>query len=69
MPSDDQTPRTAPGEPTAPPESPAGTGVDAEALLALQKRALGVIAGLAPAALELARAGTGAAGWRTWSSR
>ena len=54
VPSDDLTPRTAPDQPPAA-EAPAGAGaaVDADALLALQKRALGVIAGLAPAALEL----------------
>lgn len=46
MPSDDLTPSPAAVDPTA------GV-VDAEALVALQKRALGVIAGLAPAALEL----------------
>jgi poly(A) polymerase len=61
VPSDDLTPAPAPGAPQgAPSDGPAGD-VDTEALVALQKRALGVIAGLAPAALELgdlfARAG------------
>jgi poly(A) polymerase len=45
VPSDDLIPTPAPAEP--------GAAVDAGALLALQKRALGVITGLAPAALEL----------------
>lgn len=61
MPSDDLTPRTAPGETPDPGTAPSPAGgeggaaapVDAEALLALQRRALGVITGLAPAALEL----------------
>lgn len=44
VPPEDQTPSPAPADPGA---------VDAGALVALQKRALGVIAGLAPAALEL----------------
>jgi poly(A) polymerase len=45
VPSPDLTPRPAQGDPAA--------AVDAEALVALRKRALGVITGLAPAALEL----------------
>jgi poly(A) polymerase len=49
VPSDDLTPRP---DPVRPADGPGGA-VDTGALLALQKRALGVIAGLAPAALEL----------------
>lgn len=57
MPSDDLTPRPTAGDPSGGAAAGATPGdvptVDAEALVALQKRAIGTLAGLAPAALEL----------------